>query len=70
VVGYLQRAKTNVRHAFLSVNQESQAAQSEAARQGVVGEVIREVGGFKRSYRFRHWLRPGYIEELFRISAP
>jgi hypothetical protein len=70
VVGYLRRAKTNVHHAFLSVNQESQAAQSEAARQGVVGEVIRAVGGYKRSYRFRHWLRPGYIEELFRISAP
>jgi hypothetical protein len=64
-LAYLSHARHNVRHAFLSINQESRAPQSASNRQTVVRELVREAGGFRLSYRFRHWLRAGYAEELF-----
>jgi hypothetical protein len=68
-LAYLRQARQNVRHAFLSINQEAQAPQSRHARQAVVGELTQQTGGYRRAYRFRHWLRAGYVEELFRMES-
>jgi len=35
----------------------------------VVRDLVSAVGGYEREYRFRHWLRPGYVEELYRVTA-
>jgi hypothetical protein len=68
-LGYLKEAGGNVRHAFYSINQEARAIQSGTARQTVVRELVERAGGFRRSSRFRHWLRAGYMEEVFRKSG-
>ena len=68
-IGYLRDARTVVRHAFYSVNQEARAVQAGSARQSVVRELVAQAGGWRRSSRQRHWLRPGYAEEIYR-KAP
>jgi hypothetical protein len=70
-VAYLQKAAANVRHAFLSINQEARAPQAGAARQAIVRELVEDAGGkFKLASRFRHWLRPGDVEEVYKRSLP
>jgi hypothetical protein len=66
VLDYLREAKKSVRHAFLSINQEARAPQSDNAAQGVVRDFFAQVGGFRRVMRARHWLRAGYVEELYK----
>lgn len=72
--GYLRTAREKVRHFVLSINQEASAGQTATrlaggrAMQGVVQDLASAVGGYRRVYRFRHWLRPGYIEELYRVA--
>jgi hypothetical protein len=34
-----------------------------------VPELMAETGGYLRSSRHRHWLRQGYVEELYRRDA-
>lgn len=63
---YLRHARGMTRHGFLSINQEARALQSGAEKQSVVRELVDEAGGFRRALRFRHWLRAGYVEELYR----
>ena len=36
-------------------------------RQGKVRNIAEEVGGYELMGRHRDWMRPGYIEELYRI---
>ena len=66
-LAYLQQAKTNVKRAFFSINQEARALQNGDTRQTVVRDLVKKAGGFERACRFRHWLRSGYIEELYRV---
>jgi hypothetical protein len=68
-LAYLRHAKRNVKHAIYSINQEARAPQALFARQTTVAELVEEAGGFLRSSRFRHWLRPGYVEEVYRRSG-
>ena len=70
-LGYLRRAKLNVSHYFLSINQEARAPQSPNTntKHTVVRDLVSTAGGYERLYRFRHWLRPGYVEELYRIRS-
>jgi hypothetical protein len=67
-LGYLREARKRVQHAFLSINQEARALQVEStgARQTVVRDLVAEAGGFRLSSRHRHWLRAGYVEEVYR----
>ena len=67
---YLRHAREMTRHGFLSINQEARALQSGAQQQSVVRELVDEAGGFRRATRHRHWLRAGYVEELYRPTAP
>jgi hypothetical protein len=53
---------------LLSINQEANRKVGESGeRQTVVGDLLPEFG-FARRYRFRSWVRRGYVEELW--SAP
>lgn len=65
-VGYLRRARTSVAHAICSINQEARAPQWAGARQTTVRELVAQAGGFRLSSRHRHWLRAGYVEEIYR----
>jgi hypothetical protein len=51
---------------FFSINQESQAMQSSTARQLHVHEVVLANGSYRPILRFPNWIRPGYVEELWR----
>lgn len=66
---YLRQARNNVGLGFLSINQEAQAFQTGQVRQTVVRDIVRQVGGYKQVYRFRHWLRAGYAEELYELNG-
>lgn len=51
---------------LLSINQEgNRPGYSPRDRQVVVGELLPKYG-FGKCYRFRSWIRPGYVEELWR----
>ncbi len=53
---------------LLSINQEAnREIRGPNDRQSVVGALLPEFG-FTRRYRFRSWIRRGYVEELW--SAP
>jgi hypothetical protein len=66
-LGYLRQARKNVRRAFLSINQEARNAQHGTNSQTVVRDLVQQVGGYRLLYRFRHWLRAGYAEELYEL---
>jgi hypothetical protein len=51
--------------ALLSINQEANRPGAGTDRQAVVGELLPHYG-FARQYRFRTWIRRGYVEELWR----
>ncbi len=56
---------------FLSFNQEGSAPmwEREHGVQHVIKDLIREIGGFKRKYRFPFWMRRGYVEELYEVVS-
>jgi hypothetical protein len=50
---------------LLSINQESEGRSNSSEQQMIVSRETQTIGGFRRVYRFLHWMRPGYVEELF-----
>lgn len=50
---------------FLSINQEAKAHYGGAEPQNCVRELLDTRGGFRCTSRQRHWLRQGYVEEVF-----
>jgi len=52
---------------FLSINQEAEKPHNGIAQNRVLS-LTQEVGGFRRVYRFRHWLEQGYVEELYEVA--
>lgn len=68
VLGYLNQIRTNTRKFFLSINQESRNTMMTGnLKQNVVSELVSEGKGYERVYRFPHWMREGYVEELYKI---
>lgn len=67
IVEYLRTIR-KVAPALLSINQEAEGPQTATSRQLVLHEIVSEVGGFRRLYRFPHWLRVGYVEELYAVN--
>ena len=53
---------------LLSINQEAGTPVGSRDVQAVVGEIIPDFG-FRRRYRFRTWLRRGFVEELWTPDA-
>lgn len=64
---YLALIKAKGQSIFLSINQEGQAPDQLLNPQSVVYQLVEASGGFERLYRFPHWMRAGYVEELYRI---
>ena len=59
-LGYLADARRlGITH-ILSINQEANLP-----GQTAVPKLIGEAGGYRRAARHRHWLRAGYVEELY-----
>jgi len=52
---------------FLSINQEGHLATPDG-HQTSVPELVAEAGGFTLRNRHRHWLRQGYVEELYALN--
>lgn len=64
---YLDQARDKAKY-LLSINQEAGAPHPGVGRQPVVHDLVRHVGGYRSVYRFPHWLRRGYVEELYAIT--
>jgi hypothetical protein len=63
---YLRRGYSVFRR-LLSINQETMAWRpgGPVDFQERVGDVLEEIGGFRRLFRFPFWMRPGYVEEVY-----
>jgi hypothetical protein len=55
--------------ALFSINQEGEAPDSFGNPQTVVFKLTETEGGFTRLHRYMHWMRVGYVEELYRVST-
>ncbi len=66
VEDYLNKVKRCSKY-LLSINHEHQARLFSGTehRSLVIPKIIREMGGFGRTYRFPSWLRKGYVEEQY-----
>ena len=62
--GYLSDAARLGIPLILSINQEAQLP-TEDGHQLSVPELVATAGSYRRNSRHRHWLREGYVEELF-----
>ncbi|MGL4419370.1 MAG: putative sugar O-methyltransferase [Gemmataceae bacterium] len=62
---YLPQIQHVVRKAFLSINQEAQGDVPGVGRQNCVREMVEQSGLFEAVLRQRHWMRSGYVEEVF-----
>lgn len=65
---YMRLIKNKGSDLFWSINQEGREINADGVPQNVVGDLIKEAGGFRRIYRYQHWLRAGWIEELYEIQ--
>lgn len=67
-IDYLRLIRAKCKFSFFSINQEGQAPDQFLNPQSVVFNLVETVGGFKRQYRFPHWMRASYVEELYHIQ--
>ncbi|MCO5159969.1 MAG: hypothetical protein M9939_02445 [Mesorhizobium sp.] len=65
---YLNYMRGSPQALLLSINQESEGRSGPDEKQLVVHREIAECGGFKRLSRHVHWLRAGYMEQVFRVT--
>lgn len=54
--------------ALFSINQETQAPQTNASRQLKVSDLIEQNGRFRAVSRYPNWVRPGYVDEFWVVS--
>lgn len=66
---YLDEIERLTRAGFLSINHESGQTVASGFSHGVVGEAVGRRPAFQRVYRMPYWLRPGYVEELYRMTG-
>ena len=52
---------------FYSINQEGRAKDQFGNPQSVVYELAEASGGFRRTLRYPHWMRTGYVEESYDV---
>jgi hypothetical protein len=67
--GYVNLTHRVARRFFLSINQEARAAANRGSVQNWIHEMCKEERGLSLVYRVPYWLRKGYVEEVYRISA-
>jgi|SRR6266446_1650420 len=63
-LGYLRAFKDLGIPRVLSINQEARVPVGGVA-QNLVSDLFAEAGGFRRAFRMRHWMRAGYVEEVY-----
>lgn len=64
---YLTHARKHGIPLLLSINQEAHLPTA-TGHQMSVPELVDEVGGYRLLQRHRHWLRQGYVEELYAVG--
>ncbi|CAN5519729.1 hypothetical protein BH11PLA2_BH11PLA2_20200 [soil metagenome] len=62
---YLGHIRRVIRSGFFSINQEAKVDVPGVGPQNCVSELVDKVGGYRLQSRHRHWLRQGYVEEVF-----
>lgn len=68
VLDYLNEIRRVSACFFVSINQEAGAlAGRQKFQQQVVPSLVKEAGGYVRQSRSRHWIRPGYVEEIYTV---
>jgi hypothetical protein len=67
-LNYMRLIKEKVSGQFWSVNQEGQGRNTGGRSQNIVWELAERAGGFRRLHRFPHWLRAGWVEELYEVQ--
>lgn len=65
--GYLRDAVRIGINLFLSINQEAHLP-VDGGSQRSVPELVADAGGFALRSRHRHWLRQGYVEEVYTLN--
>jgi hypothetical protein len=53
---------------LFSINQETQAPQTNASRQLKVSDLVEQTGHFRPVWRHPNWVRPGYVDEFWLTS--
>jgi hypothetical protein len=66
-LNYVRLIREKGSHFFWSVNQEGRGPNA-GTTQNVVWELVERSGGFRRIHRYPHWLRAGWVEELYEIQ--
>jgi len=67
VIAYLKLIHRVSDRYFLSINHESKPPYGDKQFHVSVPELMNDVGGYDRIYRFPYWLRKGYVVELYRV---
>ena len=67
---YLPHIHRVMRNVFLSINQEAKGGVPGVGHQNCVRELVEAHGGFRCELRQRHWMRQGYVEEVFAKTSP
>jgi len=67
VIAYIKWIRRVSSEYFLSINHENKPPYGERQFHISVPELIDDVGGYDRIYRFPYWLRKGYVVELYRV---
>lgn len=68
VLEYLAWARTGCAGIFFSCNQES-TREVLGDEQGMVPRLVEQTGGFARLCRDQSWVRAGYVEEIYTLTA-
>jgi hypothetical protein len=68
---YFKEIARTSRRYFLNINQEAQSpisGKENSKRQLNISEILANDENFRKFYRFRYWVREGYVEELYKIE--
>ncbi len=66
--GYLGQLSRLTRSYFLSVNHESAHPVGGSWQHGLVNIAMGNIKNLNQVYRMPYWMRPGYVEELYKVS--
>ncbi|PKN89113.1 MAG: hypothetical protein CVU51_01895 [Deltaproteobacteria bacterium HGW-Deltaproteobacteria-1] len=69
VRAYLEVIQRTTRNVFLSINQEGEAPIPCGGRNLNISRLMKSFPSFRRLHRSRHWVREGYVEEVYGIRG-
>ena len=69
VRSYLKEIQRTTRDVFFSINQEGEAPISGGGRNLNISRMMKSFPSFRRLQRSRHWVREGYVEEVYAVRA-